>query len=202
MSLRCSFGLDSRKVCFKGQLTLGDSICPLLPLWGALSSSSSLFLTYPILSYANEPATMLKLFRTLLLGRWSQTLRIRSVHSTHPPSLRRVQMHYLGRLASNGRILCPHSKAKLYIFRVAFSLSCLLRALPPMRNVFSCILERPLHPFQWSRQKFWLRHRAEHRPPPFKLVFYCRVPFPVFPRHYSPRLFHHPFRPSFASTVT
>ena len=125
-------------------------------------------------------------------------MRIRSVHSTHPPSLRRVQMHYLGRLASNGRILCPHSKAKLYIFRVAFPLFCLLRALPPMRNVFSCILERPLHPFRWSRQKFWRRHRAQHRPTPFKLVFYCRVPFPVFPRHYSPRLFHHPFRPSFA----
>ena len=201
MSLRCSFGLDSRKVCFKGQLTLGGLHLP-----------SSSFMGRPLLflfSLPNIPHPMQtnrrlcsNFFELPYWGVGRRRCEFGASIQPWPPSLRRVQMHYLGRLASNGRILCPHSKAKLYIFRVAFSLSCLLRALPPMRNVFSCILERPLHPFRWSRQKFWRRHRAEHRPTPFKLVFYCRVPFPVFPRHYSPRLFHHPFRPSFASTVT
>ena len=193
MSLRRPFGLNSRKVRFKGRPAHSGGTPFALFLYGG---PSPLLPSQHIPSYANEPATTLKLFRTLLpIGAFVADVA-NSERPFNPPSPGRVQMHYLGRLASNGPIFCTHSKAKLYIFSVppppfllpfegiAANEKCILMHTGETSTVYT--------PFWWSRPKVLAT--------PFKLVFYCRASFPFR----ATLLFHHPFhrRPSFSLSLS
>ena len=197
--------MDSRKVCFKGQLILCGGTPLALFLYGAHSQPPSPTLC----KRSGDNAQTFSTLRSHSMGAFVAVADFaNSERPFNPPpqstnALFRAaclpQMVVSSSSASNPKPSC--------IFLGLPLLSrppCLLGALPPMRNGFSCILERPPQPFLVESTKV-AATLSRRTTTPFKLVFYCRVPFSVnvsTPLSSSIMRLVLSFSPSVASIVT